>query len=620
MAKELDLANLVDKLRPPEGYVVDQAFATTYSLDFPALTAALLALANRDCDEDIDASNKVEVLEAIMRLKTNVRIFVDRGHISGRKMKGCNALAALFDTMIKTVRLENVSFHPKVWLVRYRPKDVGGFREKPARIRVICTSRNLTCSHCWEIYACFDGDEQDHGGAGSRFGKQAANFLRKVTRQADPEVNFNRLLNGLEASDFQQTPAAKKRCDFLFQTHDSGQLWDHFPAQGKKAVLVSPFLDSRHLLKMVERFQKVTIVTSRQELDKIQESGFHEHLKERGCKVYVAAEGPALESEESSFDLHAKVYLCEGEGVRTTFLGSANASNRGWCARNWESIVALEPGIEIEHFLKDFILDEEGQLRPQFEEYMWSASSETEDMRIGQQLENLLSIATGVEIAASYNQKEKRLSFKSKSALDQALKDATGFSLTICPMSLDDDTNHQPFADLDGKGIRYDGVEVAKVTKLVMIRATHRASEQQRIRVVTALGLPDYLLEERDQQAPQNFIHINELEAYLRAILFDKTSHGTRPPAKPQLPGDKGLNGKHEQNHAWGDPPPRQTLLGDLTLEKMLRAFTEDPSRFERIDQLFSLDAWQKAIDPSTRQFWTEFKQAWRQVQPKGAR
>ena len=37
--------NLLDLLRPPAGYRLESAVGTTYSLDFVALTAALLALA-----------------------------------------------------------------------------------------------------------------------------------------------------------------------------------------------------------------------------------------------------------------------------------------------------------------------------------------------------------------------------------------------------------------------------------------------------------------------------------------------------------------------------------------------------------------------------------------------
>ncbi len=43
---------MTDALRPPAGYRLGAAIGTTYSLEFDALTAVLLAFSGADCDDE----------------------------------------------------------------------------------------------------------------------------------------------------------------------------------------------------------------------------------------------------------------------------------------------------------------------------------------------------------------------------------------------------------------------------------------------------------------------------------------------------------------------------------------------------------------------------------------
>ncbi|MEZ6097137.1 MAG: hypothetical protein R3C03_23420 [Pirellulaceae bacterium] len=60
--------NLLDLLTPPDGYRLDWAIGTTYSLDFPALTAAMLAMLGVADGESTDFSPEAK-LQAILRLR-----------------------------------------------------------------------------------------------------------------------------------------------------------------------------------------------------------------------------------------------------------------------------------------------------------------------------------------------------------------------------------------------------------------------------------------------------------------------------------------------------------------------------------------------------------------------
>ncbi len=117
--------NLLDLLRPPNGYRLDSAVGTTYSMDFVALTAVMLAFVDAEPEGEAGGSNQAELLRAITRLSHRVRIFANRGHIGIDRSCGANKLFfCLFDRIVSEVRPETGCFHPKVWAARYTPKDI----------------------------------------------------------------------------------------------------------------------------------------------------------------------------------------------------------------------------------------------------------------------------------------------------------------------------------------------------------------------------------------------------------------------------------------------------------------------------------------------------------------
>lgn len=69
-------------LTPPEGYVVDYAVGTTYSLDLQALLTVPLAFGFiTDLGDDIENINKLYTLSAIAETKKKFSIFCDAKNI-----------------------------------------------------------------------------------------------------------------------------------------------------------------------------------------------------------------------------------------------------------------------------------------------------------------------------------------------------------------------------------------------------------------------------------------------------------------------------------------------------------------------------------------------------------
>src|SRR2546426_569259 len=60
---------------------------------------------------------------------------------------------------------------------------------QPSRIRVVCSSRNLTTSSTWEVFASFDGSE-DVKPASTGLGPKVADFLHRLRREFSHDGAF----------------------------------------------------------------------------------------------------------------------------------------------------------------------------------------------------------------------------------------------------------------------------------------------------------------------------------------------------------------------------------------------------------------------------------------------
>ncbi|MEO6502982.1 MAG: hypothetical protein ABIQ09_13865, partial [Jatrophihabitantaceae bacterium] len=130
---------LTDALRPPDGYRVDLAVATTYSLDLTALLLVPMSFAlHQTANNELDAVDGVALLESLRRYAQRTTVFCQAGGIH---------LPAKYSPLLQFLE-QSVSevtppdprriFHPKVWMIRFVAAD------NRHRHRVLVLSRNLT--------------------------------------------------------------------------------------------------------------------------------------------------------------------------------------------------------------------------------------------------------------------------------------------------------------------------------------------------------------------------------------------------------------------------------------------------------------------------------------------
>jgi hypothetical protein len=148
-----DRTLLVDLLAPPEeGYSLEHAVATTFTLHLTALLPVPLGLAGSDLSSSADP---LSVLQAVRNYSDRIDVFCQAGQVSVPAER--NDLLAFLEPIVHQVKTQNGRlFHPKLWLLRFANRD------GDERFRLVCGSRNLTHDRAWDVVASFDGRRLDN--------------------------------------------------------------------------------------------------------------------------------------------------------------------------------------------------------------------------------------------------------------------------------------------------------------------------------------------------------------------------------------------------------------------------------------------------------------------------
>lgn len=326
------------ELLPPEGFHLVRAVATTYSLDFQTLIAALIPLGLGGEIDDKEMQNPIALLQAIRKVTDKLVVFCEAGQI---KAPGTpSRLITLLDDIVVQVALSKQgkcypSFHPKTWTIEYA--NYTGER----RWRFIVLSRNLSKDHSWDVSVSLEGEKKT-GSYGAT--KEVVAFLEFLRGRVYKGAGSERQKKVVE-----KTIASLSGVSFFCEDPFDG--YDIFPmgVGGKNPdvfkqdelfddrVVISPFLSTGLVRKLngpaKEIGTKRRVLISRMEaLAKLEPSAADRFEK------YVLRQ--VSDDDGERHDLHAKVYLRRRGSQTELWLGSANATDSGM-NRNVEMMVAL---------------------------------------------------------------------------------------------------------------------------------------------------------------------------------------------------------------------------------------------------------------------------------------
>ena len=474
--------SVVEMFRPPGGYRLDGAIGTTYSADFLTLTSIMLAFVDAEAEDD-EKFNVPKQLFAVTRLAKKMLLFVNRSNILYSGAKQSSRIFSIYDRMIREVSFASGSFHPKVWLLKYTRKSTPANVGLQPVYRVVCSSRNVTAINSWELAAQLDGLKAAKQPNGS-IGPSLAEYFRRIRDKT--EVNASVLDEFVDELPFIkfELPGGVDQCSFAYQWPDTGSLLRVIPNEGKSALVVAPFLGSTLLNDVCQRFDKVTLISTRRELDR----KLDERLVQRLSPDIYCVNDDLSAEVNARLSLHAKLYIFEADNQRTMMLGSANASHSAWRGANCEAMLSFLPSMPAQRFMQQFVIKDAktGDTYPWIDRYGledWqSQEAESEEEKIDAKLDTAQKTLAHFEFELHFVEADNRVLLRALRPQQQAEIEAHSeddLEINALPISL-----IQPDADNQwaafkiekafSEGIQYN----ASVARLTEFDASASATSQ----------------------------------------------------------------------------------------------------------------------------------------------
>ena len=337
---------LHEALRPPVGFDLDAAIATTFSLDLVTLLGVPLAFTSFAIEDDEGRADPspLALLESARRHAERISVYCQSGQIAvpARQQR----LLAFLEGSVMEVMPSNPAgvFHPKLWVLRYTQPD------QDVRYRVVCLSRNLTASRTWDVSLVLEGTLRERQVGYSR-NRPLSDFIAALPALAIREIGEShqhraaQFGDELRMVDF-ELPDGFEELAF-YPLGISGYARWPFRNAGRRLLVVSPFLSDGCLDRLAREGSNNILVSRLEELAKVSRlalDGFPD--------VYVLREQTTLPSQDAADDhlptlpeerlsgLHAKLYIADDAGTGTVWIGSANATNAAF-GHNIEFLVSL---------------------------------------------------------------------------------------------------------------------------------------------------------------------------------------------------------------------------------------------------------------------------------------
>jgi len=570
---------LVDSFRPPHGYGIAGAVGTTFSLSLDALVAALLGML--DLDSESIGEDPLGAVVAATRLSGKLRVLLDAGNVTGSSQRVPAHLAALLERILIPIRLEGRVFHPKVWVLHFMPLDRQA--GQPDCIRVLVGSRNLSSSHALELGVVLEGHAQV--GPTSALAEDVAAGLRDWAALSTEPLGgvLGRVCDVLRKTTFEEVRQGGVMARCLFQGTGSTKLSGTLPTRCERALVVSPFLGEPLLTALFERSTQLRIVSTAAAFRKLP-AQMLERLARDAEKLYVIHEPEQGEASGPFEGLHAKLLLMDnGEGhAPVTFIGSANATAAGWGIRtegNVEAMVRLEPGLSINAFTRDFLLDKTNAPKGWVREFsVDDVVPQSEDELARDELQWGVRGLAGLPWRIEYDVEEQQMIL---------FCPVDAFATHVAGLPEGAILSVRPLGVVAAKEAMYSGEEstvwpltfgpvaLSAVSRFLVIQGRLSTGITVTRIALADLAMTDTLREQRDDAARKCLLEHENPNRILAALVggrFGRTAGG-------------GENGTTRET---ADRQRASLPAAGITLERLLRAVASNPGLVGEIRQLLS--------------------------------
>ena len=385
-----------------EGYKVDYAVGTTYSLDLTSFMSLPFSLGFIEDPDEAMKNSLSYVFTALRVCSKKLAVFCNFSSIKvpdgQRKIFYSLIEKSIFAVNpMKTGQKgkELINFHPKVWVIQESKIDGGG-----KRIKVIVMSRNVTMDNSLDVVCELIGDiglKEDSSLSIARH-KPLCDFLSYLKEHADKQKSgmIDKLIASImcvKSFDLRDSPFDEY--SFIpmgIKGHfDDGKQLLVRLQQSKEVVVISPFIDN-YVLGGFNSAEKKTLITREMSLDG---SVVDKFSKEN---IYIVNQHMLDNEDDNAVDLHAKIYYSrDRENKQYMYLGSTNATRNGF-ERNVEFLLGLQFApykSSYDKFRENFIHDKDCK----FEQMISIPESEGDLLKDREDSRLLRSVITSIQKA-----------------------------------------------------------------------------------------------------------------------------------------------------------------------------------------------------------------------------
>ena len=564
-------SKLLDLLRPPDGYQLDEAIGTTYSLDLPALLVAPLAFTLFESEDEKGQLRlqSLEVLESVRQFSRKITLFCQSGRILAPTARF--PMFAYLEKMVIECTRNGGSFHPKVWVLR--------FTGPSTMYRILCLSRNLTFDMSWDTALSLEGTLKDRTRAIGA-SRPLADFVAALPGFAVTGVDETtrsrvaRMADELRRVQF-EVPGDFK--EFAFHPLGIGGYEEVPFVPDRRMLVVAPFLSIGQLEELFAGRPDGVLISSDRALNELTR-------RPAGIKRFftladAASPEPDIEDETAprverrDCDLHAKLYVIDDGWNTRIFTGSANATHAAF-HRNVEFVVELT-GLR-SRFGIDTLLDgKDGEppfssLLRELENFQPACVEDPELAAIEKKIEDARSVLVAAPLHFRCNSNEN-----DAARYDLAVEwpapgglVPNGVEVACFPVTLREEYARALSQEVP---VSFPNLSLLDITRFLELRLSAGQGDRRRVerfvRHLPMLGEPDG----REEKVLHSLlVNKKEFINYLLLLLADEGSNGA---------GSESVDGQVEGAAGMGFTTP-------AILETLLRALDRAPARLDHVHRL----------------------------------
>ena len=578
---------------PPPGMVLDEAIATSFSLDPGTLLTIpvhVALLARGDQQETL--CDPITVYESLRRVSQRITVYNQRGRMTVPHKP--YPLYNLLEKMIVEVTAPRGGvFHPKLWFLRF--KDINNSAEPVLRLLIL--SRNLTGDRSWDLSLQLEGALT---GRNRSVNSSLAEFIETLPSLATNAATdgqreqAQRLAEELRRTQWEM-PIDIDEISFTVLGLKRSQ---YRPPKSSRMVVIAPFCTDDALTMLCEKTKPEVLISRPDTL-----SGLNDETiaKFKHCMVLndvVETEGLDETTPKDVSGLHAKAYIYEAGWETHIVIGSANATNAALLGSSNVELLVEMVGKKSRWGI-DKLLSSEGLGEVLVEFVKNSEGTDDENSKdVLKALESIRDLLVKADLSIECKQVENRWELAIKST------PLVGFDnvaqVNTWPLTVTD-TYKKDAKELFGQGVvELGSFDVQSLTGLIAFELV--STENPEVSLRFTLNLPVTGIPDERENAILNMIIRNRdgFLHYLLLLLRDVEGFDLA-----QL-----LEHKGKSSNKWGS----DSFLDLPLLEEMTRAFSKDPAKLDNvtdvIKRLSKYTTGQSVIPPEFLTLWQVFEQA----------